>query len=89
MSKSKCWTCDRILPDAEIALCKRNYCTAQTALANVPRTVRTPEANPGQPHPAWSFSVTKDGKFTDEPVDMYDKWSALNHWGVVLREMLK
>jgi hypothetical protein len=64
--RSKCWTCDRVLPDAEIALCKRNYCTAQTALGK-PQGTRPPQKNPGE--------VIDYTDSTAGLGDAYDTWS--------------
>lgn len=46
--RSLCYTCGQVKPDAEVALCRRQYCTAQTALGNKPREIREPEKNPGE-----------------------------------------
>jgi hypothetical protein len=46
--RSLCYTCGTVKPDAEVALCKRQFCTAQTALSNGKRGIRPPEKNPGE-----------------------------------------
>jgi hypothetical protein len=46
--RSLCYTCNQVKPDAEVALCRRQYCTAQTALSNGKREIREPQRNPGE-----------------------------------------
>jgi hypothetical protein len=68
-ARSFCHTCNQQRPDAEVALCKRNYCTAQTALRlGKPKEIRPPQVNPGE--------VIDYTDFGAGIGDSWDKWTA-------------
>jgi hypothetical protein len=46
--RSLCHTCGTVKPDAEIATCKRQFCTGQTALRSGKKEIREPQRNPGE-----------------------------------------
>jgi hypothetical protein len=58
----RCYTCNKVRPDAEIVLCRRDPCTGQTDVAkdNKAQGTRPPQLNPGEEKP-----------------DLYDSWAGI------------